>query len=110
MAEEGAVQIFKVPRTEEIILGVVGELQFEVFQHRLQSEYGAAVNLQRLPYQLARWVMNPDPETLSRLRSFVVKDEKDQTVILFENEFSLNYAKDKNPSVTLSTLEECPTV
>jgi peptide chain release factor 3 len=109
LAEEGAVQIFKVPRTEEIILGVVGELQFEVFQHRLQSEYGAAVNLQRLPYQLARWVMDPDPETLSRLRSFIVKDGNDQTVILFENEFSLNYAKDKNPSLPLYSLEECPT-
>ena len=110
LTEEGAVQVFKVPGTDEIILGVVGELQFEVFQHRLQSEYGAAVNLQRLPYHLARWVMDADPETLSRLRSFVVKDANDKTVLLFENEYSLNYVKNNNPSVTLYTLEECPVV
>ncbi len=104
------MQLLKVPLTDEIVLGVVGELQFEVFQYRLQSEYGAAVNLQRLPYQLARWVGNASPETLARLRSFVVKDEDGQTVVLFENEYTLNYVKNNNPSVKLYTLEELPVV
>ena len=108
LTEEGAVQVFKVPGTDEIVLGVVGELQFEVFQQRLQSEYGAPVNLQRLPYHLARWAVDGDPAAVARLRSFVVKDTIGQTVLLFENEYSLNYVKNNNPSVALYALEDCP--
>ncbi len=110
LTEEGAIQVFKVPGTDEIILGVVGELQFEVFQYRLRAEYGVVVNLQRLPYQLARWTTEADPEKLSRLYSFVVKDERNQNVVLFESEHSLNYVRNNNPSLDLYALEEWPIV
>jgi len=89
---------------------VVGELQFEVFQYRLRAEYGVAVSLQRLPYQLARWTTEADPKKLSRLYSFVVKDERNQNVVLFESEHSLNYVRNNNPSLDLYTLEEWPIV
>jgi peptide chain release factor 3 len=107
LTEEGAVQVFKVPGSDEIILGVVGELQFEVFQYRLQSEYGVDVNLKRLPYQLARWVKETDPEKLSRLHSFIVHDAEGQKVVLFESEYSLSYVKNNNPSINFLTQEEC---
>ncbi len=106
LSEEGAVQLYWVPGTEEIILGVVGELQFEVFQYRLQEEYGVKINLRRLSYQLARWVKDPEPELLHSLRGFVVRDERGETVVLFENEFYLDLALKRNPNAALYTLEE----
>lgn len=104
LAEEGAIQVYRVPATEEIVLGVVGELQFEVFQYRLKAEYGVDVVLNRLPYQLARWVKKPP----SSLGGFMVKDENDNSVILYDNDFSLDWAKRRNPSVTFYALEELP--
>ncbi|GMA51209.1 hypothetical protein GCM10025857_25660 [Alicyclobacillus contaminans] len=57
LAEEGAVQVFRmVNRTEDMILGVVGPLQLDVFEYRLQSEYGAELRIQHLPYRFARWL------------------------------------------------------
>ncbi|MDW7684992.1 MAG: peptide chain release factor 3 [Bacillota bacterium] len=104
LTEEGAIQIYSVPGREEIILGVVGELQFEVFRYRLESEYGVDVVMQRLPYQLARWVREP----ASGLGGFLVKDNNGNSVVLFENDFSLQWAKNKNPSVNFYSLEELP--
>lgn len=48
LTEEGAIQVYKAVNREELILGVVGELQFEVFQYRLKAEYGVDVVMQRL--------------------------------------------------------------
>ncbi|MCR3921507.1 MAG: peptide chain release factor 3 [Firmicutes bacterium] len=104
LAEEGAIQIYMAVEREQVILGAVGELQFEVFQYRLLAEYGADVIIQRLPYQLARWVIAPP----SRLGGFMVKDEYENTVLLYENDFSLQWAKTRNPSVTFYTQEEFP--
>lgn len=106
LAEEGAVQVYKIPGTEETILGAVGELQFEVFEYRLRSEYKVAIRMNRLSYQLARWVMIANRKSLPRLNNLVVKDENNNTVVLFENEFSLNWAKDNYPDLKLYTLEE----
>lgn len=104
VAEEGAIQIYKVPGRDEVVLGVVGELQFEVFQYRLKSEYGVDVVMQRLPYQLARWVKEPP----SNLGGFMVKDEDGNSVFLYDNAFSLDWAKRRNPAVTFYALEELP--
>ncbi|MBS4030559.1 MAG: peptide chain release factor 3 [Clostridiales bacterium] len=104
LAEEGAIQVYKATNREEIILGVVGELQFEVFQYRLKSEYGVDVVMQRLPYQRARWVKQPP----SSLGGFLVKDEDGNSVILYENDFALEWAIRRNPSVTFNSLEELP--
>ena len=48
IAQEGAIQIFKVPYTgmEEVIVGVVGVLQFEVFQYRMKNEYGVDLRME----------------------------------------------------------------
>jgi len=104
LSEEGTIQIYRtfIDRTEDIILGVVGQLQFEVFEHRLMAEYGVKIQLYHLPYQFARWIKSDEPIDLTKLnsmRSLCVKDQEDQLVILFENEFNLRWLKDKNPSV-----------
>ena len=60
IAQEGAIQIFHEPFTgvEEVIVGVVGVLQFEVLEYRLKTEYGVDVRRRAMPYELVRWVEN----------------------------------------------------
>lgn len=102
LAQEGAVQVFRIAnRTEDIVLGAVGQLQFEVFEHRLQAEYGAKVELYRLPYQFARWIAESDLASLYYDRSscLTVKDLHDRYVMLFPDEYSLRFVTDKNPEV-----------
>ena len=62
IAQEGAIQIFQEFNTgmEEIIVGVVGVLQFEVLEYRLKNEYGVDIRLEPLPYEHIRWIENPE--------------------------------------------------
>lgn len=103
LVEEGTVQAFhQTNRTEDLILGVVGELQFEVFSYRLKAEYGADIRLDRLPYQLARWVGSDtsiDPARLSNLSSLCVTDQDDRVVVLCESEYSVEWLQRQNPSL-----------
>ncbi|QSO55119.1 peptide chain release factor 3 [Alicyclobacillus curvatus] len=106
LAEEGAIQVYRqVNRTEDMILGAVGRLQFEVFQYRMNSEYGAEVELTNLPYSVARWIETPNMETLNydRYSNLIVKDLDDRFVMLFPNEFATHFVVDKNPDVKLHT-------
>jgi peptide chain release factor 3 len=99
LTEEGTVQIFRTIGFEDIILGVVGQLQFEVFEHRMKNEYGVDIQLQRLNYQFARWIVDEkvDPAKF-RINSTLVKDKNDNFVALFESEYALRSAMEKNPS------------
>ena len=58
IAQEGAIQIFKVPNSgmEEVIVGVVGTLQFDVFQYRMKAEYGVDLRMEQLPYEQLRFI------------------------------------------------------
>ena len=62
IAQEGAIQIFHEPNTgmEEVIVGVVGVLQFEVLEYRLKTEYGVDVRRRPLPYEVIRWIDNEE--------------------------------------------------
>lgn len=105
LSEEGAIQVFRQNnRTEDMILGAVGRLQFEVFQYRMQAEYGAEIELGAMPYAFARWLEMADGiEKLNydRYSNMIVKDKDDGWVMLFENEFSIRLVADKNPGVVL---------
>jgi len=56
LGEEGAIQVFRPMAGTVLMLGAVGQLQFEVVQHRLESEYGVKARISPSPYQVARWV------------------------------------------------------
>ena len=62
IAQEGAIQIFQEFNTgmEEIIVGVVGVLQFDVLKYRLENEYNVDIKLEPLPYEYIRWIENKD--------------------------------------------------
>lgn len=104
LVEEGTVQVFyTTDRTEDLILGVVGELQFEVFSYRLKTEYGADIRLHRLPYQLARWIAGArgkENHRLSSLSSLLVTDQEERLVILCENEFNLGWLQEQNSDLS----------
>ncbi len=107
LVEEGTVQVFKTVgrHTEEMILGVVGELQFEVFTFRLEAEYGARIRLERLPYQLARWLRSENPinlEKLASLSSVTTRDQQGNYVVLCESDYALNWLMDQNRDVTFT--------
>ena len=103
ISEEGAVQLFIDPLigAQDPIIGVVGELQFEVLLYRLQDEYGLDVRLQRLPYSVARWPRDKSGEPVEKLTGnfTIYRDQNLQPVILLEREWDLNWAKKENPDV-----------
>ena len=105
LVQEGAIQLYKTYHTEEYILGAVGQLQFEVFEHRMNKEYNSEVIMKPLGNKIARWI-HPDQldENMSSNRSLLAKDRYDQPVILFESDFALRWFSDKYPEVELYSL------
>ena len=103
ISEEGAVQLFIDPiiGPQDPVIGVVGELQFEVLIYRLQDEYGLDVRLQRLSYTVARWPRDVEGKAVEKLKgSFnLFRDLNDQPVLLLDKEWDLNWAKKENPDV-----------
>jgi peptide chain release factor 3 len=95
LAQEGSVQLFRPPegREGEAIVGVVGELQFDVVQHRLASEYGVDVRLERLSFSMARWVEGealPLANLESQLYGYGAVDVHGNHVVLFKGEWQLD--------------------
>ncbi|WP_019635847.1 peptide chain release factor 3 [Paenibacillus fonticola] len=107
LTEEGTIQVFTTVGFEDTLLGVVGQLQFEVFEYRMKAEYGVDVLLQRMPFQFARWIVadKVDPAKF-RINSTLVTDKKGNYVVLFENEYAMRTAMDKNPDAKF--LETAP--
>jgi peptide chain release factor 3 len=69
LCEEGATQLFKPLRNNDLILGAVGQLQFEVVAFRLQDEYGVDCTFENVNVFTARWIQAPDPKRLEELQS-----------------------------------------
>jgi peptide chain release factor 3 len=102
LVQEGAIQLYKTIKTDDYLLGAVGQLQFEVFEHRMRNEYNAEVLMERMGSKIARWVEGETvDENLSNSRSLLVKDRYGQYVFLFENDFALRWFQEKNPKVKL---------
>jgi len=100
LTEEGAIQVFypAQPGIPDPILGAVGELQFEVFQHRMRAEYGVEVQLTRLPHEVARWVEGDSyqPRRFFGTDHMPVTDKDGRNVLLFRNEWSMRYVIQNN--------------
>ena len=109
LAEEGAIQTFRRNETglEEFIVGVVGELQFDVLTYRLKSEYSVDLLMDRLGYRFVRWVTSspvPVPDlqlTSTSARGF---DGQDNPVLFFENDWSIRLAQEKNKGLELAEI------
>ncbi len=106
IAQEGAIQIFHEPYTgvEEVIVGVVGVLQFEVLEYRLRTEYGVEIRRRSMPYELVRWVDNEDIRIQDlNLTSDTkwVQDFKGNNLLLFTSDWCINWALQKNEGLRL---------
>jgi peptide chain release factor 3 len=106
LAEEGSVQVYRVPNSgvEELIVGVVGVLQFDVLEYRLKNEYGVDINMYHLPYRHIRWVdmENFNPRNFSlTMDTKLVESEDNKPVLLFQNEWSINTVAERNKSAIL---------
>jgi len=104
LVQEGAVQLYTSYSTGDYILGAVGQLQFEVFQFRMQNEYNSEVIMEPMGKKTARWI-NPDQldERMSSSRNLLVKDNQGEPLFLFENQFAERWFKDKYPDVELTS-------
>ena len=107
IAQEGAIQIFQEFNTgmEEIIVGVVGALQFDVLKYRLKNEYNVEIRLENLPYEYIRWVENDDLD-IDRLTGTSdmkkIKDLKGRPLLLFVHEWSIRMTQERNEGLKLS--------
>lgn len=108
IAQEGAIQIFQEYNTgmEEIIVGVVGVLQFEVLTYRLKNEYNVDVRLETLPYEYIRWIENRTELDIEHIEGTsdmkLVKDLRDRPLLLFVHEWSIGMVLDRNKTLKLA--------
>ncbi|MCR5793375.1 MAG: peptide chain release factor 3 [Lachnospiraceae bacterium] len=107
IAQEGAIQIFQEFNTgmEEIIVGVVGVLQFDVLKYRLESEYNVEIRMDTLPYEYIRWIENKDID-VSALSvtsdTKRIKDLKGNPLLIFGHEWSIRTVLERNEGLELS--------
>jgi peptide chain release factor 3 len=108
IAQEGAIQIFKVPNTgmEEVIVGVVGTLQFDVFQYRMKNEYGVDLRMEGLPYEQLRFIVEcpvADPKDLVLTSDAeLLEDYRGHSLLVFSSLWSIDYTIKRNPGLVLS--------
>ena len=107
IAQEGAIQIFQQSKggMEEIIVGVVGVLQFDVLKFRLENEYNVEIRLDMLPYGYIRWIVNPETVQPDRIVGTsdmkIVVDRKGNPLLLFANAWSVGMVEERNPDLIL---------
>lgn len=102
LVQEGTIQMYTAWDSGDYILGAVGQLQFEVFQFRMENEYNTDVVLEPMGSKIARWIVPEqlDPKMASS-RNLLVRDRAGQPVFLFENMFAERWFADKYPDVKL---------
>ena len=107
IAQEGAIQIFQEPQggMDEVIVGAVGVLQFDVLEYRLKNEYGVDILTTPLSYQFIRWIDNEgvDPHQYNLSSDTkIVQDLKGRYLLLFSNAWGINWATQHNADLQLS--------
>ena len=106
LSEEGAIQVYRQPNggMEELIIGVVGVLQFEVLEYRLKQEYNVDILMNPLPYRYVRWIEN-DLSKFGKLSmtmdTLLVEDKNSNPVLLLQNEWSIRHLLERNEGLIL---------
>jgi peptide chain release factor 3 len=110
LAEEGIVQVFTPMAGGRQILGVVGQLQFEVLQSRVQNEYNVPVSFEQAPCELARWIAADTDADLQKFvaahRGEIATDRDGALVYLAESPWMLKYKSEKFPDIRFLALRE----
>ncbi|MGN8225361.1 peptide chain release factor 3 [Gracilimonas sp. BCB1] len=107
LSEEGVVHVFEVPNGvgNELLLGTVGVLQFEVVEHRMLTEYGVELIKTPVSYFCARWLPNDRDDVIEKLEAsystHVTKDMEENPIVLFDSQYALSQGEEKVGSENL---------
>ena len=109
LSEEGVIQVFYPEIGANHIIGVVGQLQLEVFVDRLSVEYKVEAALEPAPFATARWIKG-DARALADFESFnranLARDRDGDLVFMAKSPWDVNYQVEKNPELTFSATKE----
>jgi peptide chain release factor 3 len=110
LCEEGATQLFRPLKNNDLILGAVGILQFDVVAHRLRSEYGVDCQFESVAVATARWVEFSDEKTAQRFRDkafdYLAEDQGGALVYIAPTRVNLDLAMEKWPEVRFHATRE----
>jgi peptide chain release factor 3 len=110
LAEEGVTQVFRPVVDSSYIVGVVGQLQLDVLETRIQQEYGVKAHFESAPYDTARWVSADDPAKLKqftdRNRSAIAEDRDGASVYMARNFWDLGRIQQDWPDIAFSATRE----
>jgi peptide chain release factor 3 len=110
LCEEGATQLFKPLRNNDLILGAVGQLQFEVVAFRLQDEYSVQCVFDPISVHTARWVVASDPRKLEEFRTrayeHLAVDHSGALVYLAPSRVNLQLTLERWPDITFRETRE----
>jgi len=110
LCEEGATQLFRPLRNNDLILGAVGQLQFEVVSFRLQDEYGVQCEFETVPVYTARWVAAADARKLEEFRAraheHLALDHAGALVYLAPSRVNLSLMQERWPDITFHETRE----
>ena len=110
LGEEGAIQVFRPHMGGNMLLGAIGQLQFEVVQHRLKGEYGVECRLMSSSYVGARWVTADTPEELKvfteKNAGKLALDGADTLAYLLTSPYDLRLTQERHPNIKFHALRE----
>ena len=110
LGEEGAIQVFKPDAGGNMLLGAVGQLQFEVVQHRLKTEYDCEVRLEGCQYTGARWITADTPAELREFENAypmrMAHDAADTLAFLCTSPYDVRLAQERFPRIHFHPLRE----
>ncbi|QIB69529.1 peptide chain release factor 3 [Aminipila butyrica] len=103
LAQEGAIQVYH-NQYNEVIIGAVGALQFEVFEYRLKNEYNSDLLMEHLDFNVVRWLDTSDLAYVKSCldsRCMLLFDHFERPLVLFANQFTLNYFTERYKDIQL---------
>jgi peptide chain release factor 3 len=110
LCEEGATQLFKPLRNNDLILGAVGPLQFDVVAHRLHDEYKVDCQFEAINVATARWVDCPDTKRLTeferKAHDNLALDHGDQLVYIAPTKVNLSLTEERWPDILFRETRE----
>ncbi|MBL0718290.1 peptide chain release factor 3 [Piscinibacter sp. Jin2] len=110
LGEEGAIQVFRPTVGGAMLLGAIGQLQFEVVQHRLKAEYGVEARLGACRFHGARWVTCDDAAAMRKFTdeaaSKLALDAADTLAYLMTSPYDLRLTQERHPKVVFHPLRE----
>ncbi|MCG8428697.1 MAG: peptide chain release factor 3 [Chromatiales bacterium] len=110
LCEEGATQVFRPLRNNDMILGAVGVLQFDVAAERLKTEYGVEAIVEAVGVATARWVKCDDPKMLEKFKvkahENLAMDGDDQLVYLAPTRVNLSLTEERWPDIEFLATRE----